>query len=40
MNARDRSNHLAALLRKEREAMADFLCASSDMGDVLDYGHG
>jgi HNH endonuclease len=27
MNARDLSNHLAALLRKEREAMADFLLA-------------
>jgi len=30
MNARDLSNHLAALLCKEREAMADFLLALAD----------
>src|SRR5512138_3287162 len=30
MNARDHSNHLAALLRREREAMADFLLALSE----------
>jgi hypothetical protein len=29
MNARDHSDHLAALLRNEREAMADFLLALS-----------
>jgi hypothetical protein len=33
MNARDRSNHLAALLRTEREAMADFLLALSDFDE-------
>jgi hypothetical protein len=33
MNARDRSHHLAALLRNEREAMADFLLALRDFDD-------
>jgi 5-methylcytosine-specific restriction endonuclease McrA len=33
MNARDHSNHLAALLRKEREAMADFLLGLCDFDD-------
>ena len=30
MNARERSNHLAALLRNERSAMADFLLDLAD----------
>ena len=30
MNARDLTNHLAALLRRERYAMADFLVALAD----------
>jgi HNH endonuclease len=33
MNARDVSSHLAALLRKEREAMADFLLALAAFDD-------
>jgi 5-methylcytosine-specific restriction endonuclease McrA len=42
MNARDLSNHLAALLRKEREAMADFLLALAHFDDEKlwrDLGH-
>jgi hypothetical protein len=34
-NARELTARLADLLRREHAAMADFLCASSDMGDVL-----
>jgi hypothetical protein len=36
MNARDLTTHLASLLRDERSAMADFLGASSNLGDVLE----
>jgi hypothetical protein len=32
----DLSARLADLLRREHDAMADFLGASSEMGDVLD----
>jgi hypothetical protein len=42
MNARDLSNHLASLLRKEREAMADFLLALANFDDKKlwrDLGH-
>jgi hypothetical protein len=34
--ARDLADRLASLLRREQGALADFLCASSGMGDVLD----
>jgi hypothetical protein len=33
MNARDLSDHLAALLRREREAMSDFLLALADFDE-------
>ena len=36
MKARDRSNHLAALLRTEREAMANFLLALADFHGLVD----
>jgi hypothetical protein len=42
MNARDLSNQIAALLRKEREAMADFLLALAEFDDKKlwrDLGH-
>jgi hypothetical protein len=42
MNARDHSNHLASLLRTEREAMADFLLALAEFHAKLlwrDLGH-
>jgi HNH endonuclease len=42
MDARQLSSHLAALLRKEREAMADFLLALADFDDKKlwrDLGH-
>jgi hypothetical protein len=34
--AREDTTRLAALLRREHDALAEFLCASSDMGNVLD----
>jgi hypothetical protein len=42
MNARDLTNHLAALLRSERHAMADFLLALADFDcerGWLELGH-
>jgi hypothetical protein len=35
-NARELTKHLAALLRNEQGAMAEFLGASSNLGDVLE----
>jgi len=39
-DTRDLTKRLAELLRREHGALADFLGASSNLGDVLDSEHG